>query len=44
MESIGIDINLIQNGIDDMIRLILLSVRQQYIDDYRITVKTQDDR
>jgi tubulin polyglutamylase TTLL6/13 len=44
MESLGVDINLIQNGIDNMIRLALLSIGQQYIDDYRTTIKTQNDR
>jgi tubulin polyglutamylase TTLL6/13 len=44
MESHGVDIDALQDRIDEVIQLTLLAVQQDYIDDYRRTVKTQDEK
>jgi tubulin polyglutamylase TTLL6/13 len=44
MEGLGVDIDTLQGRIDEVIQLTLLAVQQEYIDDYKRTVKTQDER
>jgi tubulin polyglutamylase TTLL6/13 len=44
MQALGVDIALLQDRIDGVIQLTLLAVQQDYIDDYRKHVKTQDER
>jgi tubulin polyglutamylase TTLL6/13 len=44
MESLGVDIDALQDRIDEVIQLTMLAMQKEYIDDYRRTVKTQDER
>jgi tubulin polyglutamylase TTLL6/13 len=44
MASLGVDVDALQWRIDEIIELTLLAVQQEYIDDYKRTVKTQDER
>jgi tubulin polyglutamylase TTLL6/13 len=44
MEDLGINTHLLQQKIDDIVRLTLLAVQDEYINNYKSTVKTQDDR
>jgi tubulin polyglutamylase TTLL6/13 len=44
MANLGVDVERIQARIDEIIQVTLLAVQQEYIEDYRKTVKTQDER
>jgi tubulin polyglutamylase TTLL6/13 len=44
MASLGVGVDALQGRIDEIVQLTLLAVQQEYIDDYRRTVKTQDER
>jgi tubulin polyglutamylase TTLL6/13 len=44
MESQGVDVERLQDQIDEVIQFTLLAVQQEYIQMYRRTVKTQDER
>jgi tubulin polyglutamylase TTLL6/13 len=44
MAGLEVDVDALQDRIDEVIQLTLLAVQQEYIDDYRRTVKTQDER
>jgi tubulin polyglutamylase TTLL6/13 len=44
MASLGVDVDALQDRIDEIIQLTLLAVQQEYISDYKRTVKTQDER
>jgi tubulin polyglutamylase TTLL6/13 len=44
MQNLGVDVDALQTQIDEIIQFTLLAVQQEYIDDYRRTVKTQDER
>jgi tubulin polyglutamylase TTLL6/13 len=44
MRGLGVDVEVLQARIDEVIQLTLLAVQQAYIDDYRKTVKAQDER
>jgi tubulin polyglutamylase TTLL6/13 len=44
MEAKGVDIGALQGRIDEIIQLTMLAVQQDYINDYRRTVKAQDER
>jgi tubulin polyglutamylase TTLL6/13 len=44
MEGLGVDVGALQDRIDEVIQLTMLAVQQEYIADYRKTVKTQDER
>jgi tubulin polyglutamylase TTLL6/13 len=44
MESLGVDVQKLQGRIDEVIQLTMLGAQQKYIDDYKKTVKAQDER
>jgi DNA polymerase III sliding clamp (beta) subunit (PCNA family) len=44
MKSFDVNVDFIQQDIDDVIRLTLFSVQQQYIDSYKTNIKVQDNR
>lgn len=44
MKEVGVDIDFLQIEIDNIIRLTLLMIQQEYFNDYKKCVKTQDER
>jgi tubulin polyglutamylase TTLL6/13 len=44
MASRGVDIDALQERIDEIVQLTLIAVQKEYLDDYKRTVKAQDER